>query len=203
MTGYETYKLYLSLKRHFTNQNYDYFKYSGKCRSSIESFERRKDKYFFKKLDTKYDPQTQIEYFVSQFIKDENLWIGNIFSKECENNYNEWKKRIQSLTYVITQDINNMLEKSTFEELFSCSDGKHPLLLKYYLSNRISIETMIILDSILNYTKDFNQKIVDPVVWPKVYSMMRKYAPFLKFDKSKYKQIIREKVLTCHSLIPS
>jgi len=203
MDGYETYKLYLSLKRHFTNEKYDYFKYCGKCRASVESFEKRKDKYFFKKLSHKYDSDTILEYFVAQFVKDQNLWIGNIFSKECETNFIEWKKKIQSLSYIISQELDFIFKNNEFRDVFDCPGGRHPILLKHYLSSRISLETMIVLDEIFSYTKKFNDKIIDPVVWPKVYSLMKKYAPFLKFDKTKYKQIVLEKITTCHSLIQS
>lgn len=50
MTPFDVYKTYLSLKNHFTKENYDYFKYCGKSKASIESFNKRKDRYFLKEL---------------------------------------------------------------------------------------------------------------------------------------------------------
>ena len=50
MTGYEAFTIYNALKLHFTNEKYDYFKYKAKSRVTIDSFERRKDKYYFYKL---------------------------------------------------------------------------------------------------------------------------------------------------------
>jgi hypothetical protein len=49
MSAFEVYKDYLALKNHFSNKNYDYFKYKGKVRTSIDSFNKRKDKIFFEK----------------------------------------------------------------------------------------------------------------------------------------------------------
>ena len=46
---FETYKSYLGLKNHFTKDKYDYHKYCGKSRASINSFYRRKDRFFFEK----------------------------------------------------------------------------------------------------------------------------------------------------------
>jgi len=47
VTPYQVYTEYLALKSHFTNKNYDYFKYNKKVRATLTSFNRRKDKYFF------------------------------------------------------------------------------------------------------------------------------------------------------------
>ena len=51
MTGFEVYKMYLALKQHFTKSDYDYFKYEGKVRANENSFEQRRDRYFFKISD--------------------------------------------------------------------------------------------------------------------------------------------------------
>ena len=58
MTGFEVYKMYLSLKQHFTKPDYDYYKYNGKVRANEKSFEQRQDRYFFKKLATKHTGNT-------------------------------------------------------------------------------------------------------------------------------------------------
>ena len=55
MTGFEVYKMYLALRMHFTKDHYDYVKYRGKVNASEKAFEQRRDRYFFKKLATKYD----------------------------------------------------------------------------------------------------------------------------------------------------
>ena len=59
MTGYEAFSLYNSLKLHFSQQTYDYFKYNGKSNISVNSFENRKDKYHFYKLSRKYNQVTE------------------------------------------------------------------------------------------------------------------------------------------------
>ena len=49
MTPFDVYKTYLAFKNHFTKENYDYFKYCGKSRASLDSFHKRKDRYFFER----------------------------------------------------------------------------------------------------------------------------------------------------------
>ena len=49
MTPFDTYKEYLAFKNHFTREKYDYHKYGGRSKAKIESFYKRKDRYFFEK----------------------------------------------------------------------------------------------------------------------------------------------------------
>ena len=75
MTGFEVYKMYLALKQHFTKEKYDYHKYRGKVRASEDAFEQRHDRYFFKKLATKYSDPEILDYFVANFVSDPKGYI--------------------------------------------------------------------------------------------------------------------------------
>ena len=47
--GYDAYTLYLGIKLHFINKEYNFIKYNGKVKADIKSFLKRKDKYHFGK----------------------------------------------------------------------------------------------------------------------------------------------------------
>ena len=51
VTPFETYQSYLSMKSHFTNRKYDFFRYGGKSRTTIAYFNKRKDKYWFENIE--------------------------------------------------------------------------------------------------------------------------------------------------------
>ena len=53
---------------------------------------------------------------------------------------------------------------------------------------------MIILDKILGYRKQFDNKLTDPV-WESVSMKMKKYEPFLNIDVFRYKKVLKQKVL--------
>ena len=53
---------------------------------------------------------------------------------------------------------------------------------------------MVILNDILNYTKQFNKEIGETVIWPKKYKLLLKYKPFLKYNITKMKMIIKKKI---------
>ena len=82
----------------------------------------------------------------------------------------------------------------TFDNIFISKDGQHPYILKYFLSKRINFETFIILDDILNFSRQLNKSITEKVLWPKLYERMIRYKPFLKYNTTKYKQILKKKI---------
>lgn len=198
MNGFEVYKIYLSLKLHFSKDNYNFFLFNGKSRASLASFEKRNDKYFFKKLALKYDANTIIEFFVSHFIHDDKFWIGNI-SLQNSKIYSDWKNKIQSLSFRFSNEIEDLINvEPNFDKIFY-TDGGHPLLLKQYFSGQLSLESLVILNKVLNFVPVFDKQIKDPVVWPDLKRKVVKYEPFLSIDAPKYKKILYDKV--CSSLI--
>lgn len=196
MTDFDTYKTYLAFKNHFTKKDYDYFKYCGRSRASISSFHKRKDRYFFERLSRQKNDDEIKAYFVANFVEcddPERLWIGEII-RSGEDTYNNWLKRSQSLFYLFKTEIEVFIRKDNFEELFDCKTGNHPEILKKHLQKAISVETITILDLILEFTKKFDKKLTDPV-WEFISLRIKKYKPFLNIDVAKYKNTLKEIVL--------
>ena len=196
MTPFEVYKTYLALKNHFTKDSYDYFKYCGKSRASLDSFHKRKDRYFFERMSRQKTDDEIKAYFVANFAEcsdSQNLWIGEII-RGGESVYKDWLKKVQSLTYLFKTESEVFIRKDNFESLFDCKNGQHPDLLKKYLQKAVSLETLVILDVVLNYSPKFDKKLSDPV-WETVGLKIKKYKPFLNIDESKFKQILKEIVL--------
>ena len=192
VTPYETYQTYLSMKSHFTNPKYDFFKYGGKSRATVSSFNKRKDKYWFEKTSRKYSDQEILDFLLSNFItanNPQNLWIGEIINSG-ERNYSEWMKRQQSLTYLFKEQLEELLSEKKLEEVFDCSKG-HPPILKKYLGGDLSLETLIIMEKIFFFVKNFDKKIKDPV-WETVSLKMKKYIPFININTMYYKKILRK-----------
>jgi len=193
VTPFETYQTYLSMKSHFTNRKYDFFKYGGKSRATMASFNKRKDKYWFEKTSRKYSDQQILDFLLSNFVSannPENLWIGEIINSG-ERTYAEWMKRQQSLTYLFKEQSNELLFNKKLNEVFDCSNNKHPIVLKKYLGGEISLETLMILEKVFSFVKNFDKKLTDPV-WETVSLKIKKYTPFLNINVFPYKKILRE-----------
>jgi hypothetical protein len=178
MMPFDAYKQYLSLKNHFTKEKYDYHKYCGKSRATVQSFYKRKDRFWFEKL-ARNNPS--------------KLWIGEMI-REGEDRYTSWKKRTQSLTYLFKEETEKVFSDNNFDAMFSLDGSRHPDILKSYLRDEISIETLVILDRILGFRKDWDKKLSDPV-WETVSMRIKKYSPFLNIDVFRYKKVLKMVVL--------
>ena len=191
----DAYRCYLALKNHFTKDHYDYIKYRGKTRASNAAFYKRKDRFWFEKFARQKNDKEIEEFFVSNFIYSTDpstVWIGEMI-KEGEGRYQEWQKKVQSLTYVFKEETESLFENKRIDDMFDCSKG-HPPILKSYLGGDISLESMVIYDRILGYGKDFDKRLKDPV-WETVSRKIKKYSPFLNIDVSRYKKILKEVII--------
>ena len=195
MMAFDAYRCYLSLKNHFTKDHYDYIKYRGKTRATKQAFYKRKDRFWFEKFARKKNDKEVEEFFVSNFIYSTDpatMWIGEMI-KDGEGRYTEWKKKVQSLSYVFREEIDSLFDGKKVDDVFDCSKG-HPPILKGYLGGDISIETMVICNEVFGYAKDFDKRFKDPV-WETVSRKIKKYSPFLNIDTSRYKKILKEIII--------
>lgn len=197
MTGFEVFRMYLALKQHFTKDSYDYVKYRGKVSASEKSFEQRRDRYFFKKLATKYDEREILNYFVANFLYDSKGYIQS-FSGDI---YTQWKIYQESFTYKFKQDVNFLLEDigapydQRFERLFAVRKGEHPTIIRHYFSQEIALETLVVLNKCLGYVDQFDKVLTDPI-WKDTRLKILKYQPFLNIDCRKYKSVILDTIRT-------
>ena len=192
---FDAYKCYLAMKNHFTKDKYDYLKYHGKVRATHQAFYKRKDRFWFEKFARNKNDKEIEEFFVSNFIYSSNpetMWIGEMI-KEGEGRYTEWKKKVQSLSYIFKEESESLFMNNKVDDVFDCSKG-HPIILKKFLGGSLSIESMVIYDRILGYGKDFDKKLNDPV-WETVSRRVKKYSPFLNIDVFRYKKILKEVVI--------
>ena len=191
VTPFETYQHYLSLKNHFTNPKYDFFRYGAKTRATVTSFNKRKDKYWFEKTSRKYSDKEIVEFLVANFVavdNPQNLWIGEIINTG-DRKYSDWKQRQQSLTYQFKEQSERLLSENKLEEIFECSKG-HPIILKKYLGGEISLETFSIWEKVFSFQKNFDKKLTDPV-WETVSLKLKKYIPFININVFQFKSVLR------------
>ena len=195
MMPFDAYRCYLSLKNHFTKDHYDYHKNEGRTRVTQKTFYKRKDRFWFEKFSRQKNDKEVVDFFVSNFVSTTDpstMWIGEMI-KEGEGRYTDWKKKVQSLSYVFKEEVNNLFSDKRVDDVFDFSKG-HPPILKSYLGGDTSLETMVICDRIFEYGKDFDKRLKDPV-WETVSRKIKKYDPFLNISVPRYKKILKEIIL--------
>ena len=119
MNGFEVYKIYLAVKLHFTskNQSYDFHKHNGRTTARLGTFTKRRDRYFFHKLSKLYNDRDIADYFVSNFVTNTNLWVGDIIGRLGDENFKLWQKKIEALSYYYEQDIDYIIEQMNTKDI--------------------------------------------------------------------------------------
>ena len=59
--------------------------------------------------------------------------------------------------------------------------------MKEYLGSRLSLETMIILDELVQYTDNWDKQMSDDIVWKELKELMQNYKGFLTIDAKRYR----------------
>jgi hypothetical protein len=197
MQAYDVYRSYLALRLHFTTDKYDVIQQQGRVKATKQSFFKRTDLFAIRKIAESYSDKEVVDFLVANFITGDR-W-GGVFDSEAKENYLAWKKRMESIKYTFTNEVDKMVavcEKQNikFDDLFINNSGQHPLFFKMYLRKMISIETLVILNKLNNYTERLDKELSSDLMWPDTSRIIKKYSPFLTIDKEKYVTILRTRL---------
>jgi len=194
MDALDTYVVYMALKLHFTSKNYDYFRSNGRVKVNPETFYKRNDRWLFTKIGEKHSDEEVVEYFLSNFVNGDSY--GGLYISDGATIHTEWKKRMQSITYRFTSevtDLNNSVNH--FDNLFTISDGRDPVILKSFYREDVSVETFVIMNHILGFFSQFSRELVDTYRWPDIEKRCLKYEKFLDIDILKYTTILKNTII--------
>jgi len=198
-TGFAAYALWNALKLHFTSESYDYFKYNGKTNVSKQTFTTNKSKYQFYKLSRKYNLDELKNFYIANFIQGKGDWVGDLL-QDGDENYTKWQKTQQSLTYTFENDIMYMFDSVDgaefwhIDDYFKPIDGGWPMLITKMMHEKISLETVCILIDILGCMPKLEKQITEDIIWPTHRRIIKKYTPFIQYDKEKFTKFLKEKI---------
>lgn len=193
MSGFVAYQTYLAVNNHFTRKTYDFFKYNGKVNVKASSYEARRDKYMFEKFARRYKRTDYVKFLVSNFVQTNDRWIGNLLNVKADLTLKKWKKYNESFSYSFKEEMANLSDTAEdFDALFKFEDGKHPLLYRMYLRNKLSLEAATVLDDLVGYSARWERK--GDMMLNEFTSLMQNYRPFLHNlsspDMKKLKKIV-------------
>lgn len=196
MNGYDFYCTYQAIRLHFTTPNYNFFQYDGKTKVSVDAFQKRRDKFLFHRLARKYSEIEVVPFLVANFVHRDEQWARNLLEDEAEDVYEKWKQTKESLEQIYAEELKKVaVSKETFGELFKVKSNQFPKLLMLHMQKQVSIEVMVILNSMLQYLDKWDKEIKDDIIYPKIAMKIRKYAAFLPVDSSKYKSLTKKVLL--------
>ena len=206
---YLAYKTWRCVQLHFIQKKYDLFKYNFKTtNSSRESM----NNYFLKKEVTfgnRWCPERTLlhrigrlygekkvhslgeydvwSYFIYQFTRD------NIYLQEMhEEGFKEWLDIVDVYSWEkhFRKDLNTILEDlkepggyREFDSVFTTDGLNHPRVMKLYLGNHISLETVILMDSVLGFMTNIDNQLNDVgrFLWDDFKLKCDKYKPLMNW----------------------
>jgi hypothetical protein len=191
MDSYQVYRLYLSLRLHFTRPDFDITKSRKGVKVSREAFLKRKDLFALRKLAETKTKTEIIDFLVANFVSG-NQW-GGVFDAEANEVYAEWQTRMQKLGYTFKQDIQTLYADG---DPFEVINGQHPKVLKMYLGKKISLESIAILAKIGIIDNTDYSSLSNDFIWNDFAHLVKKYKPFVKIDKDHYIRQLEQEIGT-------
>ena len=180
MEPFEVFRIYLSLKLHFTTKDYDITQTKGAVRGKKETFLKRKDLTSIRKLARDYTKEQIIDILVANFSQGDR-W-GGIFDSSCLETYKKWLTNKRKMLYNFNNDLDLILTRMEKEEIKSAiSEGTHPLIFRMYMGREISLDSMVMIEKL----RPFVEEYYDDFVLQDICLLILKYKPFIKFDKDK------------------
>ena len=188
--GFDAYCLYLAINNHFNTESYDFFKYNGKVPVKLPAFLKRSDKYHFAKLAREH--RDELKDFLVANLSKQKYYVKNLLDNECIDNYKEFKKRKQKLTYTITEDMRYLYDSyDTLDDILEVQNGQHSVILKEFLGKNIQAETFIAFDNMFKIFEDYDEMIQEQFIWPKVKVRLNKLKPFIEYEPQKIRLIMK------------
>lgn len=191
MDGYKAYKYYLAIKLHFGSDKFNVFTNHGAVKYSRAKFDTRNDKYIFERLAKKFATDREYIRFLAA-----NFMYGNpdvVYSgSEANDNYLEYIRRKESMTKIFKDDVMIILDYlETEDDKLNFTINQLPFIISLYLSNKITLETLRIIDDrleIINNLKMENQTLYG--MFEDSMRVVDKSRGFVKYDNMKTDPII-------------
>jgi hypothetical protein len=178
MDGFTAFRLYFSLKLHFSSPSYDVFETRGYTKGISEAtFEKRKDSKWFSFLGSKFsDKRDFVQYVVACIAYGEDRDIYDL--QTANDHYERWTKNKQMTTQLIVDDLDKVTD---LDRLLT---GLPPPILNKVIAGKINIETAVAINQVRPFTSDvlFGK---ENLIFGKVALKIKKLDRFVKYNTEK------------------
>jgi len=191
-SGYEAYILYLALQKHFSS-DYDFFKYNGKVKASVQAYEGRQDIFAFEKLVKIIDVKEDLmDFFVSHFLEDSKMYIRSM----QKGTMDKWRAHLRQMPTQFKEDMYAIKRAGPAECMAVKNDI--PLIHKKVIDGEIKMESVVLLNQLWPLVDKHEKEVDVPFVWPDYIKKIRNYSPFVlqKLDYKYYEEIARDVLLS-------
>jgi hypothetical protein len=193
MNGFKVFKYYQAIKLHFTSATFNVFVNKGHIKGSYSKFLMRNDHMLFEKMARMFQTDKEVIQFIAS-----NFMYGNqniVYDLDTAMKYyREFLRRKQSITRVFTDDLDTIVKSGSMYNDFS--GQKIPDVIQLLLSNKIALETVVILDDLDSITSRLREGSHIPLILGDDLLRIEKSKGFVKYDPAKimspYSQFLEE-----------
>jgi len=182
--------MYMSIKRHFSEKKFDAIKCNGKLGLGY-LYHKRSDRGLIRMFgNVCNDTKHVASIMVSNFAYGNSYPFGDI--EVSLANYNKWQKNRQSMMKIFRDDISfirSVCRKKNidFQDLLCYTKGSTPILFQMFLSGKINIETISIIDRI--------EGLIDmwdgcSKLWKHEFLRITKVSSFINIDTKLYAELL-------------
>ena len=195
------YKLYLVMKNHFAGR-YDAIKYKWEIKITEKAFEKRRDKYFFKKLAERFTFKEIYLILLSNMVANPDFWVGDV-DEDTIVFYRQYIGKLRRIDNIFVDDVKNLYEFSRMKGIplstvFQYSvKSSTSYISKLVQSGVISYESFLILDSFLDIINKHDEIATD-FVWNEFSKKLNAYRKLVEISNEeivKYRNLMKQTLI--------
>lgn len=202
LTPFLTYKIYLSLNLHFTQQNFDATRYQFGVNANEEKFLNSPNVFWFKQICDKFNGEKDqiINAFLAQHAMRVKYGGLRTPKDKIAEEANRRHGRMQAITEIFKDDLGRLANRLEYHDgtklllidLFTIKRGK-PTVCHYVKTktkdNLINPETVCILDRFTGFIVKCEQWMDNQLLFKEDRLFYKKYSSFVP-NNPDHKQII-------------
>lgn len=148
MNPVETYQVYSTIQLHFTSPS---FNYGGRTIKTFtaDAFDRRRDKYQFKKLGDLFANKQELEEFCYCWFlqKGGKAWVGEADPKNCSF-YDDHRRFMGNPVYFFEKQIRSLADRYGIQELLTRKEGQLPKIIELCMVDKEYIHSFTLVNRI-------------------------------------------------------
>lgn len=198
MEAFDAYRIYLSVKLHFTTKSFDCIKYNFKTNANYDKFINSPNTYWFNSITKRFgDKDVLANFFISQFVSSNGEKTTGNFRANLslmEDIFLKWTARQNSITETFNEDIGFIVNQFpnrnvSLQDIFLPDKTGLPKIATFLRKKQISPESVVYLDKHTHFVVKLQTVIKDPVYWDAFSLFITKYGLILN-PIPKFKQTI-------------
>lgn len=194
LSAFDTFCLFLALKNHFTQENYDFIKYNGKTSATRAAFDKRKDVLQFQKLSRKAHAENIQNYIIANLVAG-RTWVGQFLENDAELAFEIYQNAYSNLLETVERELRQSLENCEASRLFKIDKHEYPQILLDQLDGTISYLTLVVLNNFVQFIPRYNEAYAGDEVWGSTAMMITKLTSFVNYDRRLFHFKLKEILL--------